>query len=80
MRAAKDWEIDELREHCEAQEDAITQLRILAEKYKMDRGRLVEALRIILVQFGPYQDGQGAAKYHAINMAEAALALAAKDS
>lgn len=37
---------------------------------------LAEALRIVLVQFGEYKDGDGAAKFHAINIARAALAKA----
>lgn len=37
---------------------------------------LYDALRIALVQIGEYTDGDGAAKYHAINIARAALALA----
>ena len=35
--------------------------------------RLREALQILLVQFGEYKDGDGAAKYHAVNIAKEAL-------
>lgn len=37
---------------------------------------LYEALQIILVQFGEYRDGDGAAKLHAITIAKDALAKA----
>jgi hypothetical protein len=36
---------------------------------------LVEALRVMLIQF-PYKDGEGAAKYHAWNMGHEAIAKA----
>lgn len=38
------------------------------------RAELAEALRICLAQLGEYQDGDGAAKFHAINIARVALA------
>ncbi len=41
---------------------------------------LLAALEIVLVQFGPYEDGQGAAKFHAINIARAAIARAKGES
>jgi len=34
---------------------------------------LLEALKIVLVQYGPYKDGDGAAKLHAISIAEDAI-------
>ena len=37
---------------------------------------LLEACRILLVQVGEYRDGEGAAKYHAVNIARAAIAKA----
>ncbi len=37
---------------------------------------LLEALKIVLVQYGEYQDGQGAAKFHAVNIARDAIAKA----
>lgn len=37
---------------------------------------LLEALKILLVQVGPYQDGQGAAMFHAQNIARDAIAKA----
>lgn len=37
---------------------------------------LLEALKIVLVQFGEYEDGQGAAKFHAVNIAKEAIAKA----
>ena len=37
---------------------------------------LLEALYILLVQFGEYKDGDGACKYHAIKIAKAAIAKA----
>lgn len=36
--------------------------------------QLLEALKILLIQFGEYKDGDGAAKYHAINIAKEAIA------
>lgn len=41
-----------------------------------DIENLLEALKIVLVQFGPYKDGDGAAKFHAINIAKEAIAKA----
>lgn len=38
-----------------------------------ESARLREALQIILIQYGPYVDGQGAAKLHAIDIAREAL-------
>jgi len=37
---------------------------------------LYEALQMLLVQIGEYKDGDGAAKFHALNIARAALAKA----
>ena len=37
---------------------------------------LLDALKILLVQFGEYKDGDGAAKYHAVNIAKDAIAKA----
>jgi hypothetical protein len=37
---------------------------------------LLTALKMIRVQFGDYRDGDGAAKYHACNVADAAIAKA----
>lgn len=37
---------------------------------------LLEALRILRVQFGDYTDGDGAAKFHACNIADAAIVKA----
>lgn len=34
----------------------------------------LEALRIVRVQLGEYRDGDGAAKYHAVNIADRVLA------
>lgn len=41
---------------------------------------LVDALEIILTQYGPHEDGQGAAKFHAVNIASAALEAAKEPS
>jgi len=40
---------------------------------------LLEALRILRVQLGDYRDGDGAAKFHACNIADAAIAKATGD-
>ena len=37
---------------------------------------LLEACKTLLVQMGEYRDGEGAAKYHAVNIARAAIAKA----
>lgn len=37
---------------------------------------LLEALKILRVQVGDYRDGDGAAKFHACNIADAAIARA----
>jgi len=37
---------------------------------------LLEALKILRAQIGDYRDGQGAAKFHACNIADAAIAKA----
>ena len=37
---------------------------------------LLDALKIVLIQLGPYRDGDGAAKYHCVNIANAAVAKA----
>ena len=37
---------------------------------------LLEALKIMRMQFGNYTDGDGAAKFHACNIADAAIAKA----
>lgn len=37
---------------------------------------LLEALKILRTQFGDYKDGDGAAKFHACNIADAAIAKA----
>ena len=41
---------------------------------------ILEALEIVLTQFGDYTDGDGAAKYHAVNIAKAAIAKARGES
>lgn len=41
---------------------------------------LLEALKILLVQLGPYIDGQGAAKFHAVNIANEAITKATGDA
>jgi hypothetical protein len=38
--------------------------------------QLLEALEIVLVQLGEYKDGDGAAKFHAVNIGKAAIARA----
>lgn len=37
---------------------------------------LLEALKIVVTQLGEYKDGDGAAKYHALNIARAAITKA----
>ena len=37
---------------------------------------LLEALKILRTQFGDYKDGDGATKFHACNIADAAIAKA----
>ncbi len=40
--------------------------------------RAAEALQIVLTQLGPYRDGEGAAKFHAVNIGTGALESAQK--
>lgn len=47
-----------------------------ANEAETNAATLLEALKIALVQLGEYRDGQGAAKFHAVNIAREAIRLA----
>ena len=72
-------ELDSLHIEATLHKESVKVLELAVSNYKLKQVKLVEALHTLLVQFGTYQDGDGAAKFHAITIAEAALSITQYD-